>query len=202
MTARLDIALRRDELPACLQGLTTPCYLHRASRWKVTALLGLVLAVALASLVYLAWRWFHGRMPAAEVAFALFLLFFVAVLLRPSMWRAPIVMAADRQGLVFVGSREGVRVPWAETGPITIERARVMEGVGLTVIVTISAQSAFWDRARQSALQGLLLGDEKPPGFLRVPLGTQGIDPEITKASLEALRSLSGHRDPVAAVDR
>jgi hypothetical protein len=135
-----------------------------------------VLAVALAGVAYLAWRWFQGRMPAAKVAFALFLLLFVVVLLRPSMWRPPIVMAPDRQGLIFVGSPEGVRVPWSETGPITIERARVMEGVSRTVIVAVSTQSAFWDRARQSPLRGLLLGDEKPPGFLRFPLGTQGID--------------------------
>jgi hypothetical protein len=124
VTARLDNSLRRDELPACLQGLTTPCYLHRASRWKVTALLGLVLAVALAGLAYLAWRWSQGRMPAAEVAFALFLLLFVVVLLRPSTWRAPIVMAADRQGLVVVGSREGVHVPWAAvrgSGVVAVE---------------------------------------------------------------------------------
>jgi len=202
VTARLASVLQRDELPASLHGLTTPFYLHRASRWKVMALLGLALAVALASLAYLAWRWTHGRMSAAEVAFALFLLLFVAVLLRPATWRAPIVMAADRQGLIFVGGREGVRVPWEEAGPITVERARVMEGVSWTVIVAISTRSAYWDTAKQSPLYGLLAGDENPPGFLRVPLGTQGIDPAITKESLEALRRLSGHPDPVPAGDR
>jgi len=62
------------------------------------------------------------------------------------------------------------------------------EGVGESVVVAISADSSFWNAARNSAFANLLMGSEQPPGFLRVPLSSQGIDPEITRACLESLR--------------
>jgi hypothetical protein len=182
-------------LPASLQSLTAPCYLHRVHQGLWVAMLGLTLALVVAGLAYGAWQWLPHRLGAAELAFGLLLLLFLGLLLRPSMWRAPITMAADRQGIYFVGSNESLLVPWRETGPFSIERVRVSEGVSESVIVTISTQSDYWQAARRSRFMKHMLGAEQPPGFLRVPLGTQGIDPALTRASLEALRSLSGYRD-------
>lgn len=181
-------------LPPSLGALTAPCYVHRAAQWKVSALLGFTGTVVTVSLAYLVWNGKARSPDAAEIAFGLFLLLFAALLARPSVWRAPVVAAADRQGLHFVGGRDTVLVPWRDIGPLTIERAQLNEGVGETVIVAIARESDYWRPARQSAFAKALLGDERPPGYLRVPLGTQGIDPEVTRASLEVLRRLADER--------
>ncbi|WP_374335983.1 hypothetical protein [Methyloversatilis sp.] len=128
MKARIETVLPPG-LPPCLHRLTAPCYLHRAAQWKVTALLGLALALVLAGLGYWAIRLPPRGPDAASLAFAAFLLLFLVLLGRRAIWRSPIVVAADRQGLFFVGSTEGVLVPWQETGPLTIERARTSAGV-------------------------------------------------------------------------
>ncbi len=181
-------------LPPSLDALTAPCYVHRATQWKVSALLGFALAVILTGVGYGLWRWRARSPDAGEIAAGLFLLLFAALLVRPSMWRAPVVAAADRQGIFFVGGRESVLVPWREIGPLTVERVALNEGVGESVVVAISADSSFWHAARNSAFANLLMGSEQPPGFLRVPLSSQGIDPEITRACLESLRDQNDPR--------
>jgi len=194
MTPRLHSQLPPG-LPPSLQALKAPCYLHRAAQWKTAALLGLALVCVVAGLGYVVWRLLSRGPDAAEIALGVFLLLFFVLLLRPATWRAPVVAAADRQGIFFVGSRESVMVPWHETGPFSIERTRTSAGVCESVIATVSSGSAFWNRAKESLLGDFLLGTEKPPGFLRIPLGNPGIDPELTRASLEALRRMSGHED-------
>ncbi len=181
-------------LPPSLGALTAPCYVHRAAQWKVSALLGFTAIVVTAGLAALVWTGRARSPDAGEIAFGLFLLLFAALLARPSVWRAPVVAAADRHGLHFVGGRDAVLVPWRDIGPLTIERAQLNEGVGETVIVAIARESDYWRPARQSAYSKVLLGDEQPPGYRRVPLGTQGIDPEVTRASLEVLRRLADER--------
>lgn len=188
-------------LPSSLGALTAPCYVHRAAQWKVSALLGLTATVVTIGLGYLVWTGRARSPDAVEIAFGLFLLLFAVLLARPSVWRAPVVAAADRHGLHFVGGRDTVLVPWRDIGPLTIERAQLNEGVGETVIVAIARESDYWRPARQSGFATVLLGDERPPGYLRVPLGTQGIDPEVTRASLEVLRRLADERpDRVGAL--
>lgn len=71
----------------------------------------------------------------------------------------------------------------------------VSGGVSESVIVTIARQSAYWEAARNARSRTLLPGDENPPGFVRVPIGNQGIDPRSTLACLTALRQQSGYRD-------
>ena len=180
-------------LPSSLKMLTAPCYVHRTAQWKVATLLGLALAVIVGALAWGVWEAYRGAVSRGEMAFGLFLLLFLAALMRPSVWRAPVVMAADCQGIHFVGSNNCVLVPWQEIGPLTVERAMVNNGVSETVIVALSTTSGYWDAAKKSGFAALLMGTEKPAGFLRVPLGNQGIDPQLTKRCLEELRSLAGH---------
>lgn len=194
MKARIETVLPPG-LPPCLHRLTAPCYLHRAAQWKVTALLGLALALVLAGLGYWAVRLPPRGPDAASLAFAAFLLLFLVLLGRRAIWRSPIVVAADRQGLFFVGSTESVLVPWQETGPLTIERARTSAGVSECVVVAIDAKSSFWDAARKSLMPARIPGSERPPGFLRYPLANAGVAPELTRACLEELRRSSGHVD-------
>lgn len=192
----MDVAPRRVKLhesvprglPPSLQTLTAPCYVHRAAQWKVSALLSFALAVILTCVGYGLWRWRVRSPDAGEIAAGLFLLFFAVLLVRPSTWRAPVVAAADRQGIFFVGGRESVLVPWHEIGPLTVERVALNEGVGESVVVAIAVESSYWNAARRSAFGNLLMGSEQPPGFLRVPLSCQGIDPELTRASMDFLR--------------
>lgn len=178
-------------LPATLRELTAPCYLHRVAGWKLHALLGAALLVVVGGLAGIGRVAMRRGLDGPEIAFALFMLLFLAVLLRPSVWRSRIVMAADRRGIFLVGDLESAFVPWAEIGPMTIERAVVGSGVSRTVIVAIRKESSAWDAARRSAFSAWLLGDEHPPGHWRLPLGTQGIAPETTLRCLEALRHLS-----------
>lgn len=191
MSARLHDQTPRG-LPPALRSLTAPCYVHRAPQGKLVALLATALLFVLSGLGYVVWAWTRGRLDGSTVALGVFVLPFFLLLMRPASWRAPVVMAADRQGIFFVGTRDSVLVPWRETGPFTIERAMTAAGAGQCVIVTIAEHSAFWDPARKSRFRADPSASRPPPGFLRVPLGNQGIDPEVTRASLESLRRRAG----------
>lgn len=182
-------------LPPGLQALTAPCYLHRAPPALVAGVVGLVLLVVLAGLAALGRLWMARSLSAPETGMALFLLVFLVVLLRPSVWRAPVVMAADRQGLFFVGGRDSLLVPWSDTGPLTIERARVGEGVADSVVVAIAHHSAYWGDVGKARRWRQRPGRDGPPGYGRAPLGTQGIDPARTLASLQTLRRMAGLPD-------
>ena len=179
-------------LPGFLGPIQPPCYVHKAPQWQVTALIGVTAIFVVASLGYLGWQGLRRDLDAAEWAMCAFLLLFGVLLLRPATWRSPVVMVADVRGIHFVGGRESAFVPWAETGPLSIERARTQSGVARCVIVTIASGSPFWDAARQSAFRAWLMGDEQPSGYFRLPIGSQGVAPAQTLACLEALRQQSG----------
>lgn len=175
-------------LPAFVGPIQPPCYVHQAPQWLVTVLTGVAAILVAACLGYLGWQGLRRNLDAAEWAMGAFLLLFFGLLLRPATWRSPVVMVADRRGMHFVGGRESVCVPWAETGPFCIERARTQVGVARCVIVTVASGSSFWDAARQSAFSVWLLGTEQPPGYLRLALTSQGAALEQTLACLEYLR--------------
>jgi hypothetical protein len=123
-----------------------------------------------------------------EIAFAVFLLFFLIILLRPSVWSPPISLAADSRGVYFVGGVESRFVPWLDTGPMWLATAYTGDHPQMSVLLAIRTDSTFWDAARKNCL----LPSEKPPGYRPMPVSPQGIDPEVTKKCLEALRVLSG----------
>lgn len=179
-------------LPPSLAALTAPCYLHKASRIAVGALLACALALILAGLFFIASRWLAGKSDFSEIAFALFFLFFLIMLLRPSVWSDLITLAADSRGLSFDGGTNSHFVPWQDTGPMWLETAYTGDHPEMSVVLTIRTHSTFWDAAKQSNFMRHSMPSEKPPGYLPVPLGTQGIDPQVTRKCLEALRALSG----------
>jgi hypothetical protein len=183
-----------QRLPVALAELTAPCYLHRTPWWMVATLLAPALLVVVAGVAYLGLRLLSGSREPAEIAASVFLLIFLVLLLRPATWRAPIVMAADPRGIYLTGA-PGVHIPWRETGPFTVERVRGPSGTVAAVVVTVGREFV----ARGESVHGtsaLRAGGEGPPGFLRLPLCNPGIDPQVTKASLEALRRLSGDERP------
>jgi hypothetical protein len=175
-----------------LGALTAPCYIHKASPIAVGALLAGTEALVLAGLLFIAPRWSAGKSDAGEIVFAGFLLLFLIILLRPSVWSAPITLAADSRGVYFVGGGRSHFVPWQETGPMWLETAYTGDHSEMSVVLAIRTGSTFWDAAKQSNFMRHSLPSEKPPGYLPVPLGTQGIDPQVTRECLEALRALSG----------
>jgi hypothetical protein len=75
-----------------------------------------------------------------------------------------------------------------------LETAYTSDHPQMSVVLAIKAGSTFWDVAKQSNFIRHSLPSETPPGYLPVPLSTQGIDPQITRDCLEALRGLSGVR--------
>ena len=83
------------KLPPSLATLTAPCYIHKANQIAVGALLACALALVLAGLFFIASRWLAGKSDFGEIAMAVFLLFVLIILLRPSAWSAPIRFAAD-----------------------------------------------------------------------------------------------------------
>ncbi|HRK38915.1 MAG TPA: hypothetical protein PK347_11050 [Burkholderiaceae bacterium] len=179
-------------LPAFLGPIHPPCYVHRAPQWQVTALVGTAAALVGAGLAYIAWQGWQRDLTAPEWAMGAFMIPFLLLLLRPVSWRSPVVLVADVRGIHFLGGRESAFVPWAETGPLSIERARTQAGVARCVIVTIASSSPFWEAARQSAFSAWLMGDEQPPGYFRMPIVSQGVAPAQTLACLEALREQGG----------
>ena len=191
MSARILDRLPTN-LPPSLASLTAPCYLHKANQAAVSALLSVFLALALAGIYHIGSRWISGKSDAGEVAMAIALFGFLLILLRPSVWRAPITHAADSRGVYFVGGSSAYFVPWQEIGPIAIESANTGSGPAIMVVLAIHADSSFWTAAKQSRFMRIALPSERPPGYLPVPLGTQGIAPETTLECLEALRALSG----------
>lgn len=180
------------QLPPSLATLTAPCYIHKASRIAVGALLACALALVLACLFFIASRWLASRSDFGEIAMAVFLLFFLIILLRPSAWSPQITLAADSRGVFFVGGTGSHFVPWQDIGPMWLETAYTGDHPQMSVVLAIKAGSTFWEAAKQSRFMRHSLPAEMPPGYLPVPLSTQGIDPEITRDCLEALRGLSG----------
>lgn len=182
-------------LPPTLQTLAVPCYVHRTSQLMHTAIMVVLLLFILGGYVFIGWRVHTHGFGRDEMIVAGFLLPFLFVMMLPATWRSPVSMAADMKGIYFIGGTEGVMVPWQETGPFTIERARAGTGISTTVIVTIAKDSPFWDPSKESILFKLFPRHELPPGFFRLPIVAGGIAPEVTKAGLEELRSMAGMRD-------
>lgn len=185
-------------LPAALAGLRAPCYLHRPPSGKLWLLLGVALATVVALLGYTAWNLANGSGDPAHLALAAFLLLFLVPLLRRSTWEPPISMAADERGLWFLGSdhrQPAVFVAWVEVGTITVERTSAGgDGVSRMAVVLIADESAFWDRAKQSAFATWMLGAAAPDGKRRLPIGNPGLPPEQTRDALESLRHRSASR--------
>jgi hypothetical protein len=92
----------------------------------------------------------------------------------------------------FVGGTSSHFVPWQDTGPMWLETAYTGDHPAMSVILAIRTGSTFWDAAKHSKVMRHSLPSEKPPGYRPVPLSTQGIDPQITRDCLEALRGSSG----------
>jgi hypothetical protein len=172
---------RPPGLPASLAALGAPCYVHRASRWKFWPVLALALGASLAGLVGLGARMAGGnREPIEWVAVAVLLLF-VAVLLRPATWRAPIIFAADTRGVHLPDGGQAARfVAWSEVGGMTVEWAWPGGESQRCVVLSIRSRSAD---SRNGAR-----GEEFEPWAL----SAQGVDPEQTLAGLQALRARSG----------
>lgn len=160
--------------------------------WRLILCSALVLT--LAGFGFSLGRVFGGRADVAEWGLMVFMTPFLILLLRPKTWRNPIAMAADPNGLFFVGGQddqESLFVPWDEIGHITVERHASGSGMIRTVVLEIAANSSYWEAAKASTALKHLLQAELPNGFRRLPLGNQGISPKKTKAALEALRSHS-----------
>jgi hypothetical protein len=176
-------------LPPALAGLQEPCYLHHPPAWKFRTLLAVALLVVMGGLGFVALRALRGDAGTDELLLAAMLLPFFGLLVRPSLWRLPISLAVDTRGLHFLGSDprgSPVFVPWSDVGPTTIER---VSSEGSTVVLTIADGSSFWDAAKQSHFNWLLLGAVDAEGRRRLIIGSQGIAPEVTQAALESLRS-------------
>lgn len=182
--------LRNDAtaaLPPALGGLQRPYYLHQTPAWKLRLLLAAASIAVGAGLAAAAWRVSGGRAAPDVWLMTAFLLVFAVPLLRPATWRSPVSMAADVRGLHFLGSdttQSPVFVPWAQTGPITIERRSGTR----TVVVTIDDASEYWAGAKRSRFLREWLGDPDAQGRRRVPLGRLGISADATREALEALR--------------
>jgi len=89
------------------------------------------------------------------------------------------------------GRGKSLNVPWQDIGSLWIETACAGDHPGQMVVLVVRSDSSFRDAARQSTFMRQVLTAEKPPGYRPVPMGTQGIDPQVTLDSLEALRALS-----------
>ena len=148
--------------------------------------------LVLVGLFFIASRWHAGRSDFGEIAATLFFLFFLVMLLRPSIWSAPITLAGDSRGVYFVGGASSHFVPWQDIGPTWLETAFTGDHPEFSVVLAIKVGSTYWDAAKQSKFMRHSLPSEKPSGYRPVPLGTQGIDPKVTRECLEALRALSG----------
>jgi hypothetical protein len=179
-------------LPRSLSSLTAPCYLHQANQLATTALLTTVLVLMLAALAYIASRALAGKADFGETAAAVFMLALLAALLRPGVWRAPITFAADTRGVFFVGGTDSRFVAWRDTGPIHIRTANAGGASQRMVVLAVRDGAMAPVAGRQSAATSHAASpDDRSPGYTLVPLGTQGIDPDVTRESLEALRALS-----------
>ena len=185
--------VRPSGLPPSLAELGVPCYLHAAPRRKVWPLLAAALVLALTGIGYSIWRAVDGRAGIAEALLSAFLLVFVVALLRPSVWRPHVGVAADHRGLHFVGTdpvAPPVVVPWTEVGAMTIEhRSTGQEGRARTVVVCIDDTSAFWQPAKTSRVMRNFIGDVDAEGRRAVAIGSAGLRPDDTLAALEALRT-------------
>jgi acetyl esterase/lipase len=147
------------------------------------------LLLALSALSFVVWQAAHHALGLVELALGLFVLPFALLPLRSRAWQTPVVMAADRRGMHFLGGDELTFVPWSETGPFSIERIQAVGGgTHQSVIATIGADSAFWQPAARSPFREWLLGEVTPDGYRRIALGPYGASPQDTKDSLEALR--------------
>lgn len=179
-------------LPPALHALGTPCYLHRTPAWQWATLLALALAVAGAGIGFAAWRWSQQRAGWGDAVLAAFLALFAGLLAHPARWRPPMTMAADRRGVYLLGDRDSVFVPWGDIGALGIEDANTGSGTTAMVVLRVADRSPVWDAARRSRLAPMRPGLADPPGWRRLPVGTAGLPPERTRASLEALRRMSG----------
>ncbi len=184
--------VRPSGLPPGLAELEVPCYLHATPRWKFWPLLAAALVLSLAGTGYAVWRAVEGRAGTGEALLS-FLLVFVVVLLRPSVWRPHIGVAADRRGLFFAGTdpvQPPVFVPWTAVGAMTIERRSTGgNGRARTVVVRIDDANAFWAPAKASRVMRYFIGDVDAEGRRAVAIGNVGLRPDDTLAALEALRT-------------
>lgn len=185
--------VRPSGLPPSLAELEVPCYLHATLRWKVWSILLIALVLSLAGIGYSVWRAVEGRAGTGEALMSAFLLVFVVALLRPSVWRPHIGVAADHRGLHFVGTdpeEPPVFVPWTEVGAMTVERrSSGGDGRERTVVVGIEDTSAFWESAKASRVMRYFIGDVDAEGRRAVAVGSAGLRPDDTLAALEALRT-------------
>jgi hypothetical protein len=136
----------------------------------------------------------RGKADAAEWLLGLFLLPFLALLLRPVTWRSPVAMVADLRGLYFIGGsdeQECSFVPWQDIGTLSIEHRASGNGMIKTVVLGIRGESSFWVPATESRFIGVLLQPVQPDGYRRLPLGNMGVNPKRTLAALSYLRQNS-----------
>jgi hypothetical protein len=185
---------RPADLPAPLDSLRVPFYLHQTSPRVLRGALLVTASLALTALSFSAWRWSEGRAGAVEFALAVFAVPFLLVLLRPATWWPTIAFAADDQGLFFLGGRDSAQctfVPWSEVGPITVERVTRGRGLSWMVVLPIATESKYWEGLRRSRFLGRLMASDRPPGFRRLVIGAQGVSAEKTRAALEELRGHS-----------
>lgn len=183
-----------SHLDRCLVGTRPPYYLHRLSTgaWRLIMTLALMLVVF--GLGFVILQVVRGKADAAEWLLGLFLLPFLALLLRPVTWRSPVAMVADLRGLYFIGGsdeQECSFVPWQDIGTLSIEHRASGNGMIKTVVLSIRGESSFWVPATESRFIGVLLQPVQPDGYRRLPLGNMGVNPKRTLAALSYLRQNS-----------
>lgn len=174
-----------------LVGSMPPYYLHRLSAGVWRSIMALALMLVVSGLAFVIAQVLQGKAGVAEGILGLFLVLFLAVLLRPVTWRSPVAMVADLRGLYFIGGsdeQEYAFVPWQDLGTLGIERHASGSGMIKTVVLGIRGESSFWVPATESRFIGVLLQPVQPDGYRRLPLGNMGVNPKRTLAALSYLR--------------